>query len=124
MDSHNSHMFNFQFMELMNDNNIIVLAFPSHTTHLLQPLDDVPFANFKTEWYEAIRLFVRAHCGHKLMKKEFFKTFVPCWKKAITVKNIQSGFKNTGVWPVNRDAISDDQMAPAIFFNIGCKNYW
>ena len=28
----------------MNDNNIVVLAFPSHTTHMMQPLDDVPFA--------------------------------------------------------------------------------
>ena len=61
MDSYNSHTFNFQFMKLMNDNNIIVLALPSHTNHLLQPLHDIPFANLKTERYEAIRLFMRAH---------------------------------------------------------------
>ena len=61
MDSHISHTFNFQFMKLMNDNNIVVLALPSHTSHLLQPLDDIPFANLKTEWYKAIKLFMRAH---------------------------------------------------------------
>ena len=44
MDSHNSHTFNNQFLKLMNDNKIVVLAFPSHTTHVMQPLDDVPFA--------------------------------------------------------------------------------
>ena len=63
MDSHNSHTFNYQFMKNMNDNGIVVLAFPSHTTHLIQPLDNVPFAQFNTQWYEAIRLFCRAHCG-------------------------------------------------------------
>ena len=48
MDSHNSHTFNFQFNQLMNENNIHVLASPFHTTHCLQPLDDVPFTNLKT----------------------------------------------------------------------------
>ena len=54
MDSYNSYTFNFQFIKLMNDNNIHVLALPVHTTHCLQPLDDVPFANFKGAWYEGV----------------------------------------------------------------------
>ena len=58
MDSHNSHMFNFQFMKLMNNNNVVVLALPPHTTHAMQPLDDIPFANFKNEWYEVVHKFV------------------------------------------------------------------
>ena len=60
MDSHNSHTFNFQFIKLMNENNIHVLALPAHTTHCLQPLDDVPFANFKGAWYEGVRQYVRS----------------------------------------------------------------
>ena len=54
MDSHNAHTFNYQFMKMMINNNIVLLALPSHTTHLIQPLDDVPFASFKTEWYECV----------------------------------------------------------------------
>ena len=54
MDSHNSHTCNYQFLKLMNDNNIVVLAFPARTTHVMQPLDDVPFAQLKTAWYKAI----------------------------------------------------------------------
>ena len=73
MDSHNSHTFNYQFLKLMNDNNIVVLAFPSHTTHVMQPLDDVPFAQLKTEWYEAMQLYVRSVCAKKLSKGEFLK---------------------------------------------------
>ena len=102
MDSYNSHTFNYQFLKLMNDNKIVVLAFPSHTTHVMQPLNDVPFAQLKSAWHEAIWLHVRSVCTKKLSKGEFFKIFVPCWKKAVTAQNIQAGFRHTGVWPVDR----------------------
>ena len=98
-------------MKLMNDNNIVVLALPSH---LLQPLDDIPFANLKTEWYKAIRLFMRAHSAQKLAKHEFMGLLAPAWKKAITVCNVQAGFRNTGIWPIDRSKISDDKMAPSM----------
>ena len=75
---------NYQFLKLMNDNKIVVLAFPSHTTHVIQPLNNVPFAQLKTAWYEAMWLQVRSVCAKKLSKGEFFKIFVPCWKKAVT----------------------------------------
>ena len=86
MDSHNSHTFNYQFLKLMNDNKIVVLAFPAHTTHVMQSLNDVPFAQLKTAWYEAMRLHTQSVCAKKLSKGEFFKVFVPCWKKAITYR--------------------------------------
>ena len=53
----------------MNENN---LALPAHTTHCLQPLDDVPFANFKGAWYEGVRQYVRSSGAKKLTKAEFF----------------------------------------------------
>ena len=117
IDSHNSHTFNYQFLKLMNDNNIVVLAFPAHTTHIMQPLNDVPFAQLKTEWYEAIRLHVKSVCAKKLSKGEFFKVFVPCLKKAITVWNIKAGFRHSGMWPVDRSAITDAKLGPSVYGN-------
>ena len=34
----------------MRDNNIHVMAIPPHTSHILQPLDSTPFAQFKRNW--------------------------------------------------------------------------
>ena len=45
---HKSHIYNLQFLTLMTSNNIEVLAIPSHTSHILQPLDSTPFTSFKT----------------------------------------------------------------------------
>ena len=50
LDTHKSHIYNLQFLTLMISNNIEVLAIPGHTSHILQPLDSTPFANFKTAW--------------------------------------------------------------------------
>ena len=114
MDSHNSHTFNFQFIQLMNQNNIDVLVLPSHTTHCLQPLDDVPFTNFKNFWYEGVREYVKSSGAKKLAKTEFFQIFTPAWRKACTVNQIKAGFRNTGIWPVNRDAIPDSKIGPSL----------
>ena len=44
IDGHKSHLYNLPLYEAMRANNIEILTIPSHTSHLLQPLDSVPFA--------------------------------------------------------------------------------
>ena len=50
LDMHKSHLFNLGFMEFMRGHNVEVCCFPPHCTHVLQPLDDMPFALFKAEY--------------------------------------------------------------------------
>ena len=47
LDSHSSHSFNLHFMHFMRGHGEEVLCFPPHCTHLMQLLDDVPFASLK-----------------------------------------------------------------------------
>ena len=47
-------------------------------------------------------LFGSIGCG--LPKMDFFQVFWPAWKKAMTVANIQAGFRQTGIYPVNPNA--------------------
>ena len=47
LDMHKSHLFNLGFMEFMRGHNVEVCCFPPHCTHVLQPLDDVPFLCLK-----------------------------------------------------------------------------
>ena len=121
MDSHKTHLFNFQFMDLMRQNNIIVLAIPAHTSHLIQPLDDAPFASFKSSWYEAVRLQTRESGARKLAKGDFFKLFTPAWEAGITVRNIRAGFAHTGVYPVDRAQITPEKLAPSIHLTDASK---
>ena len=50
LDMHKAHLFNLGFMEYMKARNVEVCCFPPHCTHILQPLDDTPFALFKCEY--------------------------------------------------------------------------
>ena len=50
IDRHKSHLYNLPFYKAMRANNIEILIIPPHTSHLLQTLDLVPFAQFKKHW--------------------------------------------------------------------------
>ena len=43
MDGHKSYLYNLPFYEAMKANNIEVLTIRPHISHVLQPLDSVPF---------------------------------------------------------------------------------
>ncbi len=50
MDGHFTHLFNWEFMKMMEANDVIVLAIPPHTSHVMQPLDKGPFHALKKYW--------------------------------------------------------------------------
>ena len=44
LDLHKSHLFNLHYMQYMKANGLEVCSFPPHCTHIIQPLDDLPYA--------------------------------------------------------------------------------
>ena len=54
LDLHSSHLFNAKFMCIMLEHNVEVCSFPPHCTHVLQPLDDVPFAVLKQKYQKEL----------------------------------------------------------------------
>jgi len=83
-----------------------LLTFPSHTTHALQPLDVSCFKPFKTAF--------RAY------RDRWTLSHVASWvswalKKALTKENITSGFRATGIFPLNRHVV-DKKFGPSLNF--------
>jgi hypothetical protein len=54
-DGHESH-FSLELVELARANKIEIVLLPSHTSHVLQPLDKSVFSAFKKGWEKAKRL--------------------------------------------------------------------
>ena len=50
VDGHKSHLYNLPFYEAIRANNIEILTIPPHMSHIIQPLDSLPFAQFKRAW--------------------------------------------------------------------------
>ena len=125
VDGHKSHLYNLPFYEAMRANGIEVLTIPPHTSHVLQPVDSVPFAQFKKNWEKNLRRYNTTHSGRLLNKIDFWEVFSPSLNQAMTTKNIMAGFRSTGIYPYDPLAIPPSSMAPSEVTDYGEKScFW
>ena len=121
LDIYKSHLFNLGFMEYMKLKNVEVCCFPPHCTHILQPLNDTPFALFKAEYQRQLMHVNRLMCGQRISRVTFFRVLVPAYTAVMTPEAIRSGFKNTGVYPPNEGVEKLKQTTTSAVFD-KCKH--
>ena len=51
--------------------------------------------------------------GCKMPKQDFWKVFWPLWRKATTTATLQSGFRRTGMFPINPNIIKRAALGPS-----------
>ena len=102
LDGYSSHA-TLVFKNLANDNHIILLYLPPHTTHKLQPLD-VDMFRLLAQYYGQ---FVENHVCHgfDVSKQEYTEWILEACKKANSEFNILSSFKKTGLIPFDPDLV-------------------
>ena len=93
-------------MSMMFEHNIKVFTFEPHSSHWGKPLDKNPFSGFKHAFNKTMRKFNRTTGGRRITKQEFVSVFNVAWEKAMTPANMNAGFKQTGIWPINRGSNS------------------
>ena len=120
LDQHKSHLFNLTFMRLMQANNVEVCSFPPHCTHLLQPLDDLPFASFKNFYNQALLELNYRLGGKKMSREQFFSILIPSYQAAMTPVAVQKGFANCGIYPLNPAADKLQKEPSAIYDKCEC----
>ena len=103
MDGHSSH-YQPDTLSLASESGIIIFTLPPNTTHLLQPLDKGVFGPFKAHWKRVCEDFKVSH-RQVINEYNFCSLFSKAWLESMTVSNIAGGFRTTGLYPVNRDAI-------------------
>ena len=104
LDGHSSHH-SPDTIRLAAKEQVIVFALPPHTTHFSQPADKGCFGPLKTHWKSECHSFMTSNPGVFVSRYNFSKLFSAAWMKAMTIANITGGFKTTGVFPLNRNAI-------------------
>ena len=106
-DGHGSHIYNLPLMQDLLCNNVSAITFEPHMTHATQPVDQHPLAIFKFYLF-CLAVWCRKHKGKELQKNQFFKVFWPAWLKSLTERNIEAGFRVTGLWPVDAKSIPEE----------------
>ena len=113
LDLHKSHLFNVKYMRWMKEHNIEVCYLPSHCTHILQSLDDVPYAALKKRYQKELIAYNFKIAGACMTRSQFFRVLVPAFTQVFTPENIRKGFENTGIYPINRDAKKVQELDPS-----------
>jgi hypothetical protein len=115
LDGHNSHV-TIEVIEKAWILGIDMISLPSHTSHALQPLDVSCFKSFKQAFRICRDIWTMNNRGHGA-KKDILAEWVSLGlRKALTTTNIKSGFKATGIYPLDPHAC-DRHFGPSQAFS-------
>jgi len=105
------HTQNIDAIVRARDKGIIMLSLPLHCTHRLQPLDVTLFKPLSTYYSQCIDSWMRANPGLAMAEQKVTQFFGEAYKAA-SIGTAVNGFKKSGIWPINPDAIADE-FAPS-----------
>lgn len=91
LDGHASHV-SIDVIELARSNQIHMLCLPSHTTHILQPLDVGVFKSLKANYSKACRKYLSDNPGRVITTEAIASLLAVAWPLSVTPVNIMAGF--------------------------------
>lgn len=112
LDNHESHM-SIEGLDLCKANGITLLTFPPHCSHRLQPLDVAVYAPLKQHYNNACTSWLHCNPAVPMSVMNIAECFGRAYPLALTPTNIQSAFRVTGIWPLNRSVFPDTAFAAA-----------
>ena len=112
LDGHGSHI-TIDVIEYARSEEIHLLCLPSHTSHILQPLDVGVFKSFKSFFSKACHQYMAKNPGHVITEDILATVVSEAFAQSHTPLNILGGFKKSGIYPFNPGEMSDRQIAPS-----------
>ena len=104
MDGHSSH-YSLEMIKIAKKEGVILFTLLPNTTDLCQPMDKGPFGPLKLERRNSVQNFLSANRGRVVTRCHFTPLFHESWMKAMTARNITAGFRHTGIFPFNKEAV-------------------
>lgn len=112
VDGHGSHR-TLMAVEFCRANGIILVCFPPHCTHRMQPLDVAFFAPLMTYYNQEVTVWLKAHPGRIVTQFQVGYLFSRAFQRAATVMTAVNAFQTTGIVPLNPYIFADHLFAPA-----------
>jgi hypothetical protein len=105
LDGHGSHL-TMDFIKYCNANKILIVIFPPHSTHSLQPLNMVMFKPLSTAYLNELLLYLHQSQSFLTVKKgDFFLLFWAAWTCSFKEELVRTLFEATGIIPMNAEII-------------------
>ena len=103
LDNHGSHT-TTEFRTYCQNNDIILLWMPPHSSHMLQPLDVGCFGPLKAAYSKQNQALIRNSVFH-VTKEDFIHSFHQAFVASFTQANVQAGFRGSGLWPLDPETV-------------------
>jgi hypothetical protein len=105
LDGHGSHL-TMDFIDYCDQNKILLMVFPPHSTHTLQPLDVVMFKPLSTAYSTELSTYLhRSQALLPIKKGDFFPLFWKAWVASFKEETILKSFAATGISPFEPEVI-------------------
>ncbi|KAJ0130553.1 Uncharacterized protein HZ326_26345, partial [Fusarium oxysporum f. sp. albedinis] len=101
LDGHGSHVSD-EWMATCFLNNVYCCYLPAHCSHGLQPLDNGVFNVSKAAYRKELQKLASLTDSAPVDKVNFIKAYAKAREVGMTKKNILSGWRVTGNWPISR----------------------
>ncbi|XP_054261371.1 uncharacterized protein LOC128985651 [Macrosteles quadrilineatus] len=112
LDNHESHI-SIEAINKARASGIVMLTFPPHTSHKLQPLDRTVFGPYKKFYNVAASEWMLSNPGKPMTIYEVAKISGTAYLQAFTARNIISGFSVTGIHPLNENIFKPEEFLPS-----------
>ena len=103
INGHGSHL-SAEFDRFCKERDIITLCMPSHSSHLLQPLDVGCFSPLKRAYSRQVRVLMKSHINH-VTKVDFLIGFKEAFFASLTEENVKAGFRGAGLVPMDEEVV-------------------
>ncbi|KAJ2951388.1 hypothetical protein O0L34_g13531 [Tuta absoluta] len=103
----------FSIVDAAERCGITLYCLPLNTIHELQPMDKSVYRSFEHHWDQEYIKYVSQHPERTVNKTSFNVILSKVWPKCMTISNITSGFRATGLYLYDPDAIPEEAFAPS-----------
>ena len=94
LDGHTSHTKNLEAINMARQHGVIMVSFPPHCTHGMQPLDVSFFKPLKTYYNIAHEKWLRTHPEQKVTAFDICPLFAEAYREATKMTTAVNGFEN------------------------------
>ena len=112
LDNHESHL-SIAALNYAKTNGIMLLTFPPHCSHKLQPLDVSVFGPLKKHYNRACNDWMTNHPATPIAIYDIGELLGTAFPLAFTPRNISQGFKAAGIYPFDSQIFTEEDFLAA-----------
>ena len=120
LDGHGSHK-QLEVAKLCREHKVELLVFPSHCSHIVQPLDLSCFSVLKKGIQKAFCDDLSA--SEVIVRSDVPLLIKPAWQTVFTTENIKGAYRAAGISPlVGLSAVPKDKLSPCLAIEAAAGN--